>query len=492
MIMHFQTWDNGKYGQIWAVDDDNYSWKFTEIVNGCASEEDFQNSPVIASHFIGYCINNEPKGDGDIYTPFFTYYYKVCLEKFRKKHIDDIELVRDQKRLEQLFLNEHFEEERHAFEDSEVLFEFDSSKEKILPLLYYAYRDFLREKMPRYFVFREKLIPEVFPWREFDKIVMMGHAYTEVFLNNVLDLSLGRVFASDIINGRYIPEAEDMEQIKAAYGDSAKPCEVNYIRFNTSDKRKMAEAIYDAFRIDMEQRQFISPKEEELVMEHAERWIKSIPMDSEKSRDFKTIKRQLQLCLQRIDDDNLEEHTPFYPMEKYKLDDTDIKLEGCNRYGYAVEHQYRLNDYDFKKMMEAFDRWALVHYGNEISIDGKETTFKPLSDVFNAYMFGLYSSMCDEKIIENIDFVDFVKFISLAHFGSMFTVARANRNQNKLFLIVKHMKTWFSEEWAEKVAFSMGTTVERIDKVSPNEIRKSNKEWVDSLDKICPKCHSMQ
>jgi hypothetical protein len=54
------------------------------------------------------------------------------------------------------------------------------------------------------------------------------------------------------------------------------------------------------------------------------------------------------------------------------------------------------------------------------------------------------------------------------------------------------MKTWFSEEWAEKVAFSMGTTVERIDKVSPNEIRKSNKEWVDSLDKICPKRHSVQ
>lgn len=485
--MHFQTWDNGKYGQIWAVDDDNYSWKFTEIVNGCASEEDFQNSPVIASHFIGYCINNEPKGDGDIYTPFFTYYYKVCLEKFRKKHIDDIELVRDQKRLEQLFLNEHFEEERHAFEDSEVLFEFDSSKEKKLPLLYYAYRDFLREKMPRYFVFREKLIPEVFPWREFDKIVMMGHAYTEVFLNNVLDLSLGRVFASDIINGRYIPEAEDMEQIKAAYGDSAKPCEVNYIRFNTSDKRKMAEAIYDAFRIDMEQRQFISPKEEELVMEHAERWIKSIPMDSEKSRDFKTIKRQLQLCLQRIDDDNLEEHTPFYPMEKYKLDDTDIKLEGCNRYGYAVEHQYRLNDYDFKKMMEAFDRWALVHYGNEASNDEELITFEPLSNDLNKHLHRMQKSMQEENIIDEILYSDFVNCIYRADFKTMYETAKANRNIKRLFLVISRIKTWFPDEWEIQAASSIGIPLKKMRNVTLSEIEHGHADWYDMLDINFPK-----
>ena len=485
MTMHFQTWDNGKYGRIWAVGDDDYSWKFTEIINGCASEEDFEKSPVIASHFIGYCINNEPKGEGDIYTPFFTLYYNKRLEIFRQKHIKDISLIRDSKRLESLFLNEHFIEERQAFEDSDVLYEFDSSKENSLPLLYYAYRDFLREKMPRYFVFCEKLIPQVFPWREFDKIAMMGYAFTEVLLDKVLDLSLGRVFASDIINGRCIPEAEEVEQIKATYGDSASPCEVNYIRFNTSDKRKMAEAIYDAFLIDMEQRQFISPKEEELVMEHAKRWLEGIPKNSESKRDVKTIKRQLELCLRRIGNDNMDEHTPFFAMDYRQLD--DAKLEGCDRYGYAVEHQYRLTDDEFKNMMDAFDRWALIHYGNEISNDEELIAIEPLSSDLNKHLHRMQKSMQEENIIGEILYSDFVNCIYRADFKTMYETAKANRNIKRLFLVISRIKTWFPDEWEIQAASSIGIPVKKMRNVTLSEIEQGHADWYDMLDTNFPK-----
>jgi hypothetical protein len=104
--------------------------------------------------------------------------------------------------------------------------------------------DYLREKMPRYFVFKEILIAHVFEWREFDKIAAMGCGVTELCLNQVLDWSLGRVYAADIINRGYSPQEEDMEQIKMVYGDMVKPYEINYIRINTTDKKKMAQTIY--------------------------------------------------------------------------------------------------------------------------------------------------------------------------------------------------------------------------------------------------------
>ena len=493
MVMRFQTWDNGKYGRIWAVNDDDYSRKFTEIINGCASEEDFQNSPVIASHFIGYCINNEPKGDGDFYTPFFTTYYNERLEKFRKKHKDDIRLIRDAKRLEALFLNEHFEEESQAFKKSEVLFDYDSCKAKPFLGYYYAYLDFLREKMPRYFVFKETPFPQVFQWREFDKIAVMGYAVTELCLNQVLDWSLGRVFASDIILRGVTPTAEDKVQIKVVYGDTVKPSEISYIRFNTTDKKKMAQSIYDKLRLDMKQRQFNNSTELQLILEHAERWFNGIVETGEQRLDIEVVKRQLVLCLREIDDDNKEEHKPFsnYNNEPFN----DDAVAGMDRYGYSAQPYQRLNNADFKNMMEAFDRWAMAYYGQDsdnTSNDEEVTKFKPLSNGFHAYLYGLYSTMCEETIIENIDYLDFVECITHADFSSFYSIARANRNQNRLFLIVKRIKTWFPEDWAQKVASSMGTTVGRIDKVSPTEIEKSNKAWYKCLDKTCPIYHPKQ
>lgn len=44
MIMRFQTWDNGKYGRIWRVDDNDYSWKYTDWNNGLIRDEDWDNS----------------------------------------------------------------------------------------------------------------------------------------------------------------------------------------------------------------------------------------------------------------------------------------------------------------------------------------------------------------------------------------------------------------------------------------------------------------
>lgn len=366
MVMHFQTWDNGKYGRIWAVDDDDYSWKFTEIINGCASEEDFQKSPIIASHFIGYCINNEPKGEGDIYTPFYTYYYNRRLEVFRKQHKDDIGLIRDEKRLESLFLNEHAKEERQAFEDSRVLFEFNASKQNAYSLLYYGYIDYLREKMPRYFVFKETPFPQVFPWREFDKIAVMGCEVTELCLNQVLDWSLGRIFAADIVNGGYPPEAKDLEQIKAVYGDQVKPFEISYIRFNTTDKKKMAQSIYDKLRLDMKQRRFNNDMELQLIIEHAERWFNGIVETAEQKQNVGVIKRQLELCLRKIDESNKDVHKPFSNYNNEPLDDDNL-VTGLDRYGYAAQPYHRLNDNDFKNMMDAFDRWAKhENYGSEV------------------------------------------------------------------------------------------------------------------------------
>ncbi len=498
--MHFQTWNNGKYGRIWPVDDDVYSWKFTEIVNGCASEEDFQNSPVIASHFIGYCINNEPKGEGDIYTPFYTYYYNRCLERYRKKHNDDISLIRDAKRLEKEFLNEHFKEERQAYKDSEVLFKFDESKENYYAKLYHGYMCFLREKEPYlYFVFKEEPAPVAFRWDEYRLISVSGHRDMESHLNQVLDWSLGRIVVPlSFINGGYSPTEEDMEQIKMVYGDSANPFEVYYIYINPTDKKTVAQEVYDSFRQNMEHLQFHSMTERQLVMEHAERWYQSFSEAKEQSFDTEIVKRQLTLCLQTITNENEKDHKPFRARNFIPLDaNAKPGLYDCDCHGYPAHPFCRLNDVDFKSLMDAFNKWASARYGNVISNNGKEKVFKPISDGFNAYSYKLYSFMSEQnakkdKIIENIDYTDFILSISHANLSTMYSVAKANRNQNRFLLIVKHIKTWFPEEWAKKVAASMGETEDRIDKVSPKEIGKYHEKWLDSFEKICPKNDSVQ
>jgi hypothetical protein len=491
MVMHFQTWDNGKYGRIWAVDDDDYSWKFTEIVNGCASEEDFQKSPVIASHFIGYCINNEPKGDGDIYTPFYTYYYKERLEIFRKKHKDDIGLIRDAKRLETLFLNEHAKEEQQAYEDSRILFEFDASKENAYSLLYYGYMDYLREKTPRYFVFKEIPIPQVFPWREFDKIAVMGYRVTELCLDQVLEWSLGRVFTSDIVLRGISPKAEDMEQIKVLYGNLVKPYEVNYIRFNTTDKKNMAQSIYDNLRLDMKQRQFNNDMELQLVIEHAERWFNRIVETAEQKQNIDVVKHQLELCLRKIDEDNKNEHKPFCKFDGEPLDDANV-VAGLDCYGYSSQPYYRLEDDEFNAMMEAFDKWASGHYGNEISNDGEQITFEPLSSELNKYLHGMQNSMFNENIIGEIQYNDFVNCIYQANFKTMYDAAKSKRSLKRLFLIIGRIKTWFPNEWETQAASSMGITVRNMRNITLSEIEQGHSDWYNMLDRIFPKRNSMK
>lgn len=357
MVMRFQTWDNGKYGRIWRVDDDDYSWKYTDWNNGLIRDEDWDNSPVIASHFIGYCINNEPKGDGDIYTPFFTYYYKVCLEKYRKKHIDDIELIRDQKKLEKWFWTIHVREECVAYEASKLLFEFDTSKASYYTKLFDGYMNYLKEKRPLYFVFREKKIPEVFSSLIFDYIAEKGFSYTEEGLDKVLDLSLGRIFAADIINGGYAPTAEDVEQVKAVYGDSVNPDEVYYIRFNSASKKKIAQAVCDWFRKYMGENRFVSVTEKDLILEHTIQWNKDIQENVEERSNVEIIRHQLELCLRRIDDANKDEHKPFMDLSYMPLDDDNV-VAGLDCYGYAAVPYHRLDDDDFKNLMDAFDRWA--------------------------------------------------------------------------------------------------------------------------------------
>ena len=292
MIMHFQTWDNGKYGQIWRVDDDDFSWKFTEIVNGCASDEDFEKSPIIASHFIGYCAGKLPEGEGDIYTPFFTYYYNIRMERYRKKHKGDISLIRDPQRLEKQFLQEHINEEKQGFETSKALSDYNHELYVDCLNLYYGYMAFLEEKWPFQFVFHEYTSPKVFSWREFDK-VSVDFQNTEIYLDRVVELSLGRVFP--VKGGGYLITDEDKEQIKTVYGATCKMDNVFFIYYNTTDRKRVAEAVYDIFMLDMAQRKFHNPTEKQLALEHAKRWISGFLNKTEpvQSIDFDIIKHQL-------------------------------------------------------------------------------------------------------------------------------------------------------------------------------------------------------
>lgn len=486
MIMRFQTWDNGKYGRIWRVDDNDYSWKYTDWNNGVIRDEDWDNSPVVASHFIGYCASKQPEGEGDVYTPFYTYYYNERLEIYRKKHKADIGLIRDAKRLEALFLNEHAKEERQAFEDSNVLFEFDASLENAYTSLYYGYMDYLREKMPRYFVFKEILIPHVFEWREFDKIAAMGCGVTELCLNQVLDWSLGRVYAADIINRGYSPQEEDMEQIKMVYGDMVKPYEINYIRINTTDKKKMAQTIYDKLRLDMQQRQFNNDIELQLVLEHAERWFNGIVENEEQKQNVELVKRQLELCLRVIYEDNKEEHKPFYKYNYEPLDDDNV-VAGLDCYGYPSQPYERLNDDEFNALMVAFDKWAATHYEKETSNKGEQVSFTPLSDGIDRYLHSMQNSMYNEKIIEQMSFHEFVNCIYCANFKAMYEKARETRNIKRLYLIIGRIKTWFPNEWETQAASSMGITVKKMRNITLSEIEQGHSDWYNMLDRIFPK-----
>ena len=105
-----RTWDNGKYGSITLTNKTSFIWTFTEIDEIC--ERGFAGYEcIVAKGFVGYCCLNEPKGTGDIYTPFFEKYYQYRLEQYRQT-ISDIILIRNAKALEQQFLPIHIKEER--------------------------------------------------------------------------------------------------------------------------------------------------------------------------------------------------------------------------------------------------------------------------------------------------------------------------------------------------------------------------------------------
>ena len=122
---------------------------FGEVVDGRIGERmEWDSYPVVAVGFLAYCCFNEPQDNGgDIYTPYFDKYYKACKEQFRRKNIGDIELIRDQEKLESEFYKKHVEEERQSFEKSKSLFDFLSSEEgERHKNLYKAYMDYLGEK----------------------------------------------------------------------------------------------------------------------------------------------------------------------------------------------------------------------------------------------------------------------------------------------------------------------------------------------------------
>lgn len=141
-LIRLETWENKRYGRIFRVNDDNYSWRFEEVINGnAAGEED------VARLFVGYCINNQPTGIGDIYTPFFEKYYIERLQRYQNNHINDIELVMNQSRLESLFAKEHIIEEQNGYNNSKHLFEFiNKSEAQRYENLYKAYMQWLRNK----------------------------------------------------------------------------------------------------------------------------------------------------------------------------------------------------------------------------------------------------------------------------------------------------------------------------------------------------------
>ena len=380
MIMHFQTWDNGKYGRIWPAVGDDYSWKFTEIVNGCARDEDFENSPVIASHFIGYCINNEPSGDGDIYTRFFSRYYQERLEHYRKMCLHDIKLVRNPKELEKRFLAAHIEEERRMFEASQTLFDYYQRIRSNYTLLYFGYMDFLNEKMPRYYVFREYQRPRIFQWREFDKVSVDCRS-TDAYLDQVLSLNLGRVFVPYNYGGITTTDA-DLEQIKSVYGASENPQNLFYIFVNPTDKKSVARAIYDDFRLDMESRGWHNQAEKKLALEHAERWWEVIEAQPDNMGNIDIIRQQLRLCLETITDANKSNHAPFFKMNYEPLeDDTEIGLYDTDGFGYPAHQFYRLGDDDFSAMMDAFNKWVVLDSKDGLS-NGVLRTSKTLESIF--------------------------------------------------------------------------------------------------------------
>lgn len=379
-MMQIQKWDNGKRGCFCAIDDDDYSLKFIAKDKGDnITDEDLEKSPVVASHFIGYCFTKLPKGKGNDYTKFYTYYYKERLKRFRKKHKAEIEHIGDPHKSEIAFINEHLKEESQAFKDSEVLFEFDTNKEKVFSRLYFEYRNLLRKKLPLYFVFKEDPVPAVFKWKEFDLIAASGFQTTEIYLNQVFDWSLGRVAVSSFINGGYAPKKEDEEQIKAVYGDWVKPFEVYYVLINTTDTKKLAKAIYYEFIADISERQFVNETVKKIYFTYGEQWLDKVC--SLKQPSFvEAVQRQLTLRLQIITDKNENDHKPFRFITYEPLDDDAVlglNDDDCN--GYAAHPFHRLNDEDFKAMMEAFNRWAKLENNDS---EEKLPTTEALESIF--------------------------------------------------------------------------------------------------------------
>ncbi len=369
MLLSFYIYDNGKEGRIWPVDDADYTLKYTDWNNGIIRDEDWENSPIIASHFIGYCYENKPQGDGDIYTPFFTYYYKERLQRFTQKHIDDISLIRDSKRLEKQFLKEHIIEEMQKFEASRALSEYTRKVYIACVNLYYGYMAFLEEKWSWQFVFHQYTAPRAFSWREFDKI-SVDFQNTELYLDRAVELSLGRVFP--VKDGGHLMTNEDKEQMKAVYGETCEMDNVFFIYFNTTDKKRVAEAVYDAFILDMEQRQFCNPTEKKLALEHAKRWISNIEDKTEHEKTIVTdiIKRQLKMCFEPISSTNRSDQKPFFTADYEPLEDNaELGTYDVNCFGYPAHERHRMNKQSFNDMMDAFNKWIFCPEGNTSESD---------------------------------------------------------------------------------------------------------------------------
>lgn len=120
--------------------DDEYSWEF----NSFSSES---CRKIVACRFVGYCIDNQPAGEGDIYTPFYDNYYNDRKALFHKRNIHNISLIRKPQKLEERFLIEHIEDEKQGFELSKIFLGFLNEKNSFwFRELYLGYMEYLDER----------------------------------------------------------------------------------------------------------------------------------------------------------------------------------------------------------------------------------------------------------------------------------------------------------------------------------------------------------
>lgn len=211
-----------------------------------------------------------------------------------------------------------------------------------------------KEKMPQYYVFREYEKPRVYPWKEFDKI-SVDCRFTEDYLEQVLTLNLGRVFVPQSYGGIETTKA-DLEQIKAIYGASDNPENLVYIFVNPTDKKSVARAIYDDFRLDMGRRLWNNQAEKELALEHGKNWIDGIVNQPDEMNGIVIVRQQLRLCLETITSANESRHKPFFHMNYEPFDDNEIGMQDADCNGYPAHPFYRLSDDDFNAMMKAFNK----------------------------------------------------------------------------------------------------------------------------------------